>query len=237
VTANDNDVRPTNAVYRAVYDEIEQRIRRGIWLPGGKLPSINQLAQELQVGAGSVREALRALQTIGLVRIAHGSGVYVCDSFAANDLPRHFQRGDTGVLLALAETRRILEPELAFLAAERGGDNELHQIVALANAMASQANQGDDFTEPDVQFHRMIAVAAHNPILFRMMESVNDLMLESRRITTDEPGMTARAVSYHLLIAEALHARNGSQARLLMLAHMNDSMSGLLAAGLKARRE
>ncbi|MFN8478303.1 MAG: hypothetical protein U0074_10860, partial [Kouleothrix sp.] len=53
--------------------------------------------------------------------------------------------------------------------------------------------------------------------------------LESRQLTSLEPGMTARAVRYHLLIAEALCDRNAAQARLLMLAHMNDTLSSLLA--------
>ena len=89
---------------------------------------------------------------------------------------------------------------------------------------------GAHFVEPDVQFHRRIAQSARNPILFRMMESVNDLFLESRQLTSLEPGMTARAVRYHLLIADALRSRSAAQARLLMLAHMNDTLSGVLAA-------
>lgn len=222
--------RRSNPVFSAVYGELEQRIRRGEWMAGSKLPSISQLARELHVGAGSVREALRALETIGLVRIAHGSGVFVADMLAVASLPNHFQHRDAGLLLALAETRRIIEPELAALAAERGSDQELHEIESLAHQMELQAHDGNDFLAPDVQFHRSIAKAAHNPVLFQMMESVNDLFVETRTLTSRQPGMTARAVSYHLLIAEALRGRNASQARLLMLAHMNDSLSGVLAA-------
>nr|WP_255604570.1 FadR/GntR family transcriptional regulator [Oscillochloris sp. ZM17-4] len=208
---------------------MEQRIKRGEWAAGTKLPSISRLARELCVGAGSVREALRALETIGLVRIEHGSGVFVADALAIGDLPSFFQSRDSGLLLALAETRRIIEPDLAALAAERGSDQELREIDTLARQMDHEVRQGNDFTDSDVQFHRSIARAAHNPVLFRMMESVNDLFIETRTLTSRRPGMTARAVSYHLLIAEALSARNSSQARLLMLAHMNDSLSGVLA--------
>jgi GntR family transcriptional repressor for pyruvate dehydrogenase complex len=225
----DGAARRANPVYSVVYAELEQRIKRGEWVAGGKLPSISRLARELHVGAGSVREALRALETIGLVRIEHGSGVFVADILALSDLPAHFQHRDAGLLLALAETRRIIEPELAALAAERGSDQELHEIEALARQMEQEARQGIDFVAPDVQFHRAIARAARNPVLFRMMESVNDLFVEMRTLTSRQPGMTARAVSYHLLIAEAMRARNSSQARLLMLAHMNDSLSGVLA--------
>ena len=77
-----------------------------------------------------------------------------------------------------------------------------------ADQLEEQAAHGIDFAEPDVQFHRQIAQAGYNPILYSMMESVNDLFMESRRITSMEPGMTARAIRDHVLIAEALSDRN-----------------------------
>jgi GntR family transcriptional repressor for pyruvate dehydrogenase complex len=94
--------------------------------------------------------------------------------------------------------------------------------------MERLAGEGLDFSEPDLQFHRQIALAAHNPVLAHMMEGVNDLLMESRKITL-EPAMTQRAVRYHLLIADAICERNPLQARLLMLAHVNDAIDGVLA--------
>jgi GntR family transcriptional repressor for pyruvate dehydrogenase complex len=176
-----------------------------------------------------VREALRSLQSIGLVKIQHGRGVFVTSTFKLNDLPNHFQDRSIGLIIALAETRRILEPELAAMAAERGTFEELDEIRQLAAEMEAEALQNVDFVVPDVQFHRSIAHAARNPLLFQMMESLADLLLESRKLTSQEPGMTMRAVRYHLLIAEALSDRNAVQARLLMLAHMNDTLSSVLA--------
>jgi GntR family transcriptional repressor for pyruvate dehydrogenase complex len=228
---------PGNPVFQVVFDELKQRIRRGEWLPGERLPSISQLAKALKVSTGSVREALRSLQSIGLVKIEHGRGVFVTGSRSSTDVASHFENVSIGLIVALAETRRILEPELAALAAERGTDEELAAIEQLAQQMEAEARQGADFVEPDVEFHRCIADAARNPVLSRMMESVNDLFLESRNLTSLEPGMTARAVRYHLLIAEALRDRNAPQARLLMLAHMNDTLSSLLAAEARAMQE
>ncbi len=217
-------------VFRTVMDDLQHRIRRGEWLPGQRLPSITQLARDLGVGTGSVREALQSLQSVGLVKIEHGRGVFVTASRPATELSSHFEDVVAGRMVALAETRRILEPELAALAAERASPQALAEIQRLARQMEAEARQGLDFVAPDVAFHRQIAQAAGNPILFRMMESVNDLFLESRKLTSLEPGMTARSVRYHLLIADALWERNASQARLLMLAHMNDALSGVLAA-------
>jgi GntR family transcriptional repressor for pyruvate dehydrogenase complex len=215
--------------YRQLVEELQQRIRRGEWLPGDRLPAIHVLAEGFGVGTGSLREALRALQSLGWVQIEHGRGVFVTGRQVLRGL-HDLDATGPGMVLALAETRRILEPELAALAAERGSDGELNEISALAEEMKALVELGADFIGPDLEFHRSIARAAHNRVMARMMDGINDLLLESRRITVAEPGMTARALRYHLLIADAIRSRNASQARLLMLAHMNDALNSVLNA-------
>ena len=219
-----------NRVYNNIFEELQQRIRQGDWLPGDRLPSITQLAKELQVGAGTIREALRSLQSIGMIKIEHGSGVYVTGARPSTELSSHFQNVGDGLLLALAETRRILEPELASLAAERGTDEELAEIEDLVRQMEEEDKNGHDFAELDVLFHRQIAHAARNPILFQTMEGVSDLFLESRRAILLDPNAVLRALRYHALIAEALKLRNAPQARLLMQGHMNSMLDEVLAS-------
>jgi GntR family transcriptional repressor for pyruvate dehydrogenase complex len=216
-------------VYQAIFEDLQKRIRQGDWLPGERLPSINQFAKELNVSASSLREALRSLQSIGLVKITHGSGVYITGSRPYTDLSSHFQDVGSGLIVALAETRRIIEPELAALAAERGTEVEFKEIEKLARQMEQDANAGRDFAEFDVQFHSSIAHAARNPILHKMMEGVSDLFLESRRNILMDPQAMLRSARYHLLIVDALITRNASQARLLMQAHMNSMLDDVLA--------
>jgi GntR family transcriptional regulator, transcriptional repressor for pyruvate dehydrogenase complex len=224
-----------NRVYHNIFEELQQRIRQGDWLPGDRIPSITQLAKELQVGAGTIREALRSLQSMGMIKIEHGSGVYVTGARPSTGLSSHFQNVGDGLVLALAETRRILEPELASLAAERGTDEELMEIERLVSKMEEEEKHGNDFAELDVLFHRQIAKAARNPILYQTMESVSDLFLESRRAILLDPNAVLRALRYHALIAEALRLRNAPQARLLMQGHMNSMLDEVLAS--QARKE
>ena len=224
-----------NRVYHNIFEELQQRIRQGDWLPGDRMPSIAQLAKELQVGAGTIREALRSLQSIGLIKIEHGSGVYITGARPSTELSSHFQNVGDGLLLALAETRRILEPELASLAAERGTDEELTEIEGLVRQMEEEDKNGNDFAELDVLFHRKIAEAARNPILYQTMEGVSDLFLESRRAILLDPKALLRALRYHALIADALKLRNAPQARLLMQGHMNSMLDEVLAS--EARKE
>ena len=223
----------TPAVFQSVSAALRDRLRAGEWRAGDRLPSIAQLAAEYGVGTGSVREALRSLQSIGLVKIEHGRGVFVLEMPMSAELALHFEGAGTGLLLALAEARRIIEPELAALAAARGTDQELIEIDDMARTMEDQATRGIDFVDPDLSFHRRIAQAARNPVLTQMMESINDLFLASRKVTARDPGMTARAVRYHNLIAEALRSRNANQARLLMHAHTEDAVNTLM--GMRAK--
>jgi GntR family transcriptional repressor for pyruvate dehydrogenase complex len=222
--------RSEHSVHNVVVEELQQRIRQGSWLPGERMPSIAQLAKEFHVGAGSMREALRSLQSIGLVKIEHGSGVFVTGSRASTELSSHFQKAGSGLHIALAETRRVLEPELAALAAERGTQAELGEIEELVKKMEKEAQNGGNFAELDMLFHRTIAQAARNPILYQTIESVSDLFLEFRRTIMIDPNSLLRALRYHALIAEALKVRNAPQARLLMQGHMNSILEEILAS-------
>src|SRR5262245_46923785 len=219
----------TVQVFTSVAEVIKTRIAAGDWVVGQRLPSISQLAQEFGVGTGSVREAVKVLASLGIIRIEHGRGMFVASAQPERVDPyEHFQDVGTGSVLALCEARRILEPELAAFAAERGTEADLAAIREQALAMERLALAGENFFGPDLQFHRQIALAAHNPVLARIMDGVNDLLTESLKITSQLPDMTRRAVRYHLLIAEAIGDRNPLQARLLMLAHVNDAINSVL---------
>ena len=223
-------------VFGSVLNELQQRLSQGEWQPGEHLPSITQLASDFAVSTGSVREALRSLQSQGLVRIEHGRGVIVI-STSSEESPFDADSADSmDNMAAFAEARRLIEPELAAYAAERGSDSELAEILHFALTMEQQAGSGLDFVGPDISFHRSIAQASHNPVLRQMLHGMHDLFVISRRLTSQELGMTERAVRYHRLIAEAIYERNPTQARLLMLAHMNDALSSVLAMEAEIQR-
>jgi len=220
----------SNRVHQSLFEEFQNRIRQGTWLPGDRIPSITQLAEELGVSTGSVREALRSLQTINMVRIEHGSGCYVTGTRPMVDLTTHFQEMGDEALLALAETRRLLEPELAYLAAERGTDEELAEIEGLARQMIDDFQRGNDFSETDVLFHQKIARAARNPILQQVLADLRDLHLELRKAVILNMTTASRALRLHVLIAEAIRSRDAEHAKVLMQGEMNAMVDDLLAS-------
>lgn len=216
-------------IFGSLLTELQLRIRKGEWQSGSHLPSITHLAHSFGVSTGSVREALRSLQSMGIVRIEHGRGVIVITNQTSETVQLPQSSSTIANVIALAEARRLIEPELAALASERGSDIELTEILQLAITMEQHVVAGLDFGESDTAFHHAIAHAAHNPVLSQMMLSMHNLFLLSRQLTSNEVGMTDRAVRYHRLIADAIQSRNASQARLLMLAHMNDALGSVLA--------
>lgn len=228
--------RPNQQVHAAIAEAIRARIASGEWPVGKRLPSIQQLAQEFGVGTSSIREATRTLATEGAIRIEHGRGMFVSEEAPTQPNPyRHFHANGTASILAFCEARRILEPELAALAAERATPMECQSIWQLSTEMSNLlANPTEHVEEAyiaiDLQFHREIARGAHNPVLIMMTEGVNDLLLESHQLlATRQPRTLTRAMHYHQLIAEAIRDRSPLQARLLMLAHVNDTIDALIA--------
>jgi GntR family transcriptional repressor for pyruvate dehydrogenase complex len=117
-TADNSRLVRNGHIFGSLLSELQQRIRKGEWQPGSHLPSITHLAHSFGVSTGSVREALRSLQSLGMVRIEHGRGVIVISN-QINEEIQHPQGNPTiANVVALAEARRLIEPELAALAAE-----------------------------------------------------------------------------------------------------------------------
>ncbi len=213
-------------VYEEVYDEIIRRIESGQWKPGERLPTLEELSAELRVGISSVREAVRILGKQQVLVVLQGSGTFVNERIPEQpqDYVRRLERSSWK---QLTEARLVIEPELAFLAAERGSEEQLRSIVECAEAMRRNVQQRKDFLREDIEFHDRIAEASHNAILCQMLRQVSDVLLDSRRQTMRIPGMDEKAASYHYLIAKAIEQRNGVQAKELMKLHIVDMIAEL----------
>jgi GntR family transcriptional regulator, transcriptional repressor for pyruvate dehydrogenase complex len=211
--------------YQRVIDTLRVRIRNGEWQPGQRLPTVTDLSTEFQVGQSTIREALRILGSEQLLRIEQGRGIFVSD---APKLPPglfdHVGLNAETTMATLFEARRLIEPGLAALAASRATDEDVHIINEAAQEMVALAQEGKDYSKPDVLFHYQISLAAGNHIMFKMMEMVLELVTESRLQTMRLPNMPNKASQYHMLIAEAIKDHDASRAESLMRAHLDDSI-------------
>jgi DNA-binding FadR family transcriptional regulator len=203
--------------YEQIADHLVAELRRGALQPGMRLPGERELAQRLGVGRASVREALGALQVRGLVETRAGAGSFVAadalerlagaEALSASlDLP-----ADAGPV-ALLEARRVLEPEVAAMAAARGGaDPEVDRLLAVMETSAdpTDPDQRRRWSDADRAFHRQIAVATANPVLLAIADHFAALMDQPlwHRLRDDSiavPGRTTLQLAEHRLIAAAI---------------------------------
>lgn len=207
--------------------QLLQRIVDGHFKPGERLPPERDLASIFNVSRVVVRESIGSLEARGIVDVRQGRGTTVNPVDEWNTLDSQvllLLHGDE-VFGQLMETRQIIEPDMAALAAQRIHDDELESL-----RLASKLPEDDsveEHVERDMNFHLMIARATHNPVLLMVLSSTSELLREGRRRIFNVPGELARAREWHQAIYEAIASRDADAAREAMAGHMEQVRLGL----------
>lgn len=221
--------------------EVARRIQQSIWsgefAPGDRLPPIRELADRLGVGLTSVREALRQLETLGLVRIQHGAGVYVTDS---TDKPLFIRMLPTGSTMEdktrfdLISVRKMLESGGAELAAKLATPEQIEHLKEILDRMEEHLGDVERFSQANTEFHLYVAEMSGNEILPLLLSSIRDLIVRHQVDLNVPLDMRKRSLKYHTSIYEAIRARSPIEARTLMAAHLDDV---LMEAGYRPDQE
>ncbi|MFT9846356.1 FadR/GntR family transcriptional regulator [Aneurinibacillus sp. REN35] len=165
--------------------ELLTMIEEGRFPPGSKLPTEMELASQFGVSRVPIREALSVLRAMGVISSQQGGGSYVEDS-APFSLLQHFHihKANADNVRHLFEMRRMLEPEAAYLAALRRTPEDLKRIRDVLKLLESELISTDKTgLEADVEFHRSIIHASHNPVLIHTMENLSSLYKNALSIT------------------------------------------------------
>ncbi len=203
--------------------------------PGSRLPSERDLSARFQVGRSAVREALAALDLLGVVTIRQGSGTYF-NTTSTDLLPQVI---DWGLLLGqpetmhLVEARRHIEVVLSRLAAQRVDATTAAALRASLDRMREVADDRTAFTEADVDFHREVAKIADNSVLAGFHHSVSSLLHVWISRAIERPGQVETTLIEHTAVLEAIVARDPEEAAAAMERHMENA-SGRLQASLRA---
>ncbi|MCX6550301.1 MAG: FadR/GntR family transcriptional regulator [Acidobacteria bacterium] len=182
----------------AITDEVISRIKdlilQRVLIPGCKLPSERELVKVLGVSRPTLRQAMKALQVLGIIRSRQGDGSYLEETISESlKVSLDFAIAVKGrVKPDLFETRQTMEVKLAALAAERRTEQDLENMrIALAGMRAS-AGVPDRWCEHDVEFHTRIVEAAKNTVMASIVEMLAHLLVQSRnetvRLLTDYEG-------------------------------------------------
>ena len=204
----------TRRTFEEAVEQIAEKVRSGELHEGERLPSERDLAQRLEVGRSSVREAIAALQVHGVIETRPGSG-----SFVAADAVERVQApaaGGSAIALAhdasptaLLEARELLEPRVAALAARHGRpDPYAEELLGRMDRAADDAD-GADWNDCDRLFHRQIAVMTDNPVLVALADHVAAVMDQPlwqrlRDESVAAPGRARLHAAEHRMIYEAI---------------------------------
>jgi GntR family transcriptional repressor for pyruvate dehydrogenase complex len=230
VIHNINDlqpIRPTR-IYAEIVDQILKLINRGDIANGDRLPSERQLAQQLNVSRSALREAMTALEVLGIVEIKAGVGIFIGTSSGADN---------SGVMdevskliakvgpLEILETRMLIEPGAAELAAERRTVHDLRAMDSEVRRMEFELQEGLDAWEPDWGFHRAIAAATQNPLVEAVYDTLGQRMenplwalMRAHNFEFGDRGQCY--LKHHQAILEAIRKGSGDAAFRAMREHI-----------------
>lgn len=209
-----------------VVEHILAEIREEGLSPGDKLPSEKVLANKLGVSRTVMREALRKLDTAGILNVKQGSGTFVTDNPAVNHLKNAIFPGiflQSVSLQDLIQSRRAIETTTSGLAAERADETDLGSLEEIVTKMEVAADNLDidQFNERDGEFHLFIAECSKNLILARMLKIIKDYMYEQHKELHNLPDLIHTSQDFHRMIYRAIKVGDKRRATQVMANHLN----------------
>lgn len=216
----------TPKVYDQVIEEIKNKIKKGEIKKGDKLSSEREMAESLGVSRTSVREALRALEVIGLVESRQGAGNYIRTNFNNSlfeplSIMFMLQESSPKEMYDLRET---LELQCAKLSAKNIEDNELELLTAILDRMYV-AESEEESLELDIKFHYLLAKTSRNVLLINVLEVISQLMDEfikkSRMQILHEGNTRENLLEIHENLVRALKCRDELKVSSAMKEHFD----------------
>lgn len=210
-----------HTTYELVAERLLEHISERRLRPGDSLPTERELTQAYRVGRSSVREALRMLQSRGLITSA-GKGTFAVAEYA-NPLNHSLSLLLTlqeASLQELFEVRKILEGETAALAAVRRTDEDVLRMQRAIDEMMDGLSSQDRYIEADLQFHLTIAASTRNRIALHMMQAIREVLQRALASIYRIPGSPERSIAQHRLILDAIARGDADAARRRMEEHL-----------------
>jgi GntR family transcriptional repressor for pyruvate dehydrogenase complex len=209
-----------------VADLMRETIRSLDLRPGDRLPSERELGEQFGVSRTVIREAVRSLAGTGLLEVRQGSGLRVAsaDPAKVRESMEMYIRGSSVDYPNVHEVRAMLEVEIAVLAARRATKEDLEQLGAARTAIEEAVDDVEAASVGDVEFHRAIAMCAHNPLYIVLLDSIGDAQLAIRRENW-ATGSGPDTLAEHADIFDCIAARDEEGAAAAMRTHLESVAS------------
>ena len=222
-------------VYEEIVDKVREMIGKGRLKSGEKLPGERELAEVFRVSRSSVREALRSLESRGFLESRQGDGTYIARppvESLVNPLASVIFTEKDGQM-ELFEMRRLFEPQLAYLAAERATEEEIGMMEQALKLQEKEIAAGKTGTDVDKSFHYLMAKATRNKVLLRITDNIMDLLSETRDKYLQVEGRPEQSIARHRQVLDAIKAGDRKLAARVMREHLMDIENSLFAARRK----
>ncbi|MBN9070273.1 MAG: FadR family transcriptional regulator [Rhizobiales bacterium] len=229
--------RVTPQITRALAGEILS----GRYPPGTALPTENELGSAYGVSRTVIREALKVLAAKGLILSRPRIGTIVCepDNWSLLDPQVMEWHGptlfDRNLLEAVLETRRALEPLAASLAAQRASLREVADLDAAWQRMAAGAKDVDRFSGADIEFHRVLYRASHNPVIRQIGVLIDAALRYSFETSNKTVFDRTQALKCHRAVVEALRLRDSAAAAAAAASLIEQAAHDIDLAGRKSK--
>ena len=216
----------TKKVYMKIVEQIRDLIKEGRLKPGDKLPPEQILAEKFGTSRPSVREALSALEILGITESRGGKGNFIKNNL---NIPSYEQKyrelEEEESPFEILEARKAVETEIVGLSAKKATKEEIDAIKESLNKMKENMTDIPKIMKIDREFHINIARAAHNNLLFSMMLYLADLLNEKLWIKMKEkswsiPGRPQKYLEEHIEIFNAIKNKDSKDARKRMYDHL-----------------
>jgi GntR family transcriptional repressor for pyruvate dehydrogenase complex len=226
-------------IHEEVFNQIRQLIKEGRLRARDQLPSERELAETFKVSRTSVREALRALEIQGLIVSRTGTGNFVAD------LPVESLIGPLARMLidekkALAdmfEMRKLIEPHIAALAAERASRNDIVQLKRIVAKQAEAVSRGETGVEADAELHFFISRTTRNQALQKLVSGLMEMLSRSREESLQTDKRRGSSIEAHRRIVAAIEKHDRSKARSEMLRHIEQVEESVLLSNRSSKNE
>lgn len=209
-------------LYEKIVDQIGNLIETGRLEPGDQLPSERELAEIFKVSRHSVREAIRSLEQQGILASRRGSGTFVVqrqaqtlEEFLAQAVSRR-----KGKLKEIFQFRRLIEPEIAYLAALNAASKDIKKFESILNRQREKQASQDEFMNLDNAFHLALARAAKNGILLETVERINGILNECRHAIYQSEERCRKSNRGHERVLAAIKKGDPGSARKAMWDHL-----------------
>ncbi|MGR3764489.1 FadR/GntR family transcriptional regulator [Rossellomorea sp. NS-SX7] len=209
----------TKKVSELVEEQIEGMIQSGMFKTGEKLPSVRELCEMFEVGRSAVRDAMTTLKGKGIVQVKQGEGAYVCGFDSTSLFASHLMLPDTNDIRELFQVRKMLEPGLAEIAAEKRDEED----VLILKTLLTQKT-GNEW-EADYEFHMKIARITGNQIVVQLMEFISvatrKAMIDVHHHIQSQEEVSTQINEQHDWIFQSIQSRDPHTAKESITHHLD----------------